>query len=112
MNRRNLVTISVAALSLLVPSAIYAAPVSALNPVHAMFGKEKSVKLDIRNDSQSSIELKVGEKVVTVDAGKSVTLNLPVGTRILANTATPTHEVGSLIAQVSSNLAGATVAVK
>src|SRR3954454_2933283 len=110
----NRLAITVAAISLLAVPAVYAAPASISSPVHAMFGKTKSttVKLSLRNESGSAMEVKVGDKVMTLDPGKPVTLNLEVGTRILANSSTPNHEAGSLIEEVISNHNGATIIIR
>ena len=87
MKRINRLTIAVVATSLLAAPAVYAAPAGISSPVHAMFGKTKSttVKLNLRNDSDSPMDVKVGDKVMTLDPGKPVSLNLEVGTRIVAN---------------------------
>ena len=79
-----------------------------------MFGKSKTatVKFSIRNDSGAPMEVKIEDKIMTLDPGKPVDLNLPVGTRIVANTATPNHATGSLIEEVSKEHAGATIVVR
>jgi len=114
MKRLNRLTIAVVATSLLAAPAVYAAPASISFPVHAMFTKAKSttVKLSLRNDSGSPMEVKVGDKVMTLDPGKPVTLNVEVGTRIVANSATPNHAVGSLIEEVISDHNGATIIIR
>jgi hypothetical protein len=114
MKHLNRLTIAVVATSLLAAPAVYAAPASISSPIHAMFTKTKStsVKLNLRNDSGSAMEVKVGDKVVTLDPGKPVTMNLEVGTRIVANTATPNHAVGSLIEEVVSDHNGATIIIR
>lgn len=114
MNRRNLFAIATIAASLAISPSVYAAT-SIHNPVNAMFGKSKSmksVKLTLVNDSGSPIEIKAGDNVLKLDAGKPLTVNLPEGTRLTANTTTPSHEAGSIIAEVSSTLDGATVHIK
>jgi hypothetical protein len=113
MNSLNRLIVAVAATSLLAVPAVYAAPASISSPVHAMFSKTKSttVKLNLRNDSGSAMEVKVGEQVMTLDPGKPVTLKLEVGTRILANTATPNHPAGSLIEEVIKDHDGATIVI-
>ena len=114
MNRLNRLTIAVVATSLLAVPAVYAAPASISSPVHAMFSKTKSttVKLSLRNDSGSPMEVKVGDKVMTLDPGKPVSLNLEVGTRIVANTSSPNHPAGSLIEEVISDHNGATIIIR
>jgi len=114
MKIRNVFVISAAIVSLAASTAVYAAPTSIHAPVSAMFAKSstKTVKLSLRNDSGVAMELKVGDNVVTLDAGKTVAFKLPVGTRILANATTPTHQAGSLLAEVSSQLDDATISIK
>jgi len=82
------------------------------SPVHAMFAKSKTVNLALRNDSGSPLELKVGDKVMSLDAGKTVALKLPEGTRIVVNAAAPKHPAGELIAEASTDLDDTTVAIK
>ena len=110
----NRLTLAVAAVSLLAVPAVYAAPARISSPVQAMFGKTKSatVKLSLRNDSGSAMEVKVGDKVMTLDPGKPVTLNLEVGTRIVSNSATPNHPAGSLIEEVISDHNNATIIIR
>lgn len=114
MKHFNRLTIAVVASSLLAAPAVYAAPATVSSPIHAMFSKTKttSVKLNLRNDSGAAMEVKVGDKVVTLDPGKPVTMNLEVGTRIVANTATPNHAAGSLIEEVISEHNGATIIIR
>jgi hypothetical protein len=113
MNRNNRFTVlALVASSLLAVPAVYAAPASISSPVHAMFSKTKLVKITLRNDSATAIDVKVEDKVVTLAPGKPVDFSLPVGTRILANTATPNHEAGSVIEQVVSDHNGATISIR
>jgi hypothetical protein len=114
MNRLTRFAVAVATTALLAAPAVYAAPVNITSPIHAMFGKSKSstVKFSIRNESGAPMEVKIDDKVVTLDPGKPVNLELPVGTRIIANTATPNHAVGSVIEQVIKEHAGATIVVR
>lgn len=111
MNRRNLFAIATIAASLIVSPAIYAAT-SIHAPVSAMFGKTKMVKLTLVNDSGTSMQIKAGDDIITLETGKPVTVKLPPGSRVIANTATPIHQAGSLIAEVSDSLNGATVHIK
>ena len=67
-----------------------------------MFAKNKTVKFSLRNDSGASLQLKVGDQIVSLDAGKTVALKLPVGTRILVNAATAKHQAGDLVAEAST----------
>ncbi len=112
MTTRNLFISSIATLALTVAPAVYAAPLSITTPIHASFGKSKDVSISFRNDTTAPIELKVGENLMKVEAGKTLALHLPVGTKVMANTATPNLTAGSLIAQVDTYLSGATLSIK
>jgi hypothetical protein len=112
MKSFNRLTLAVVATSLLAAPAVYAAPATISSPVHAMFAKTKMVKLSLRNDTGSAMEVKVGDKVMTLDPGKPVDLKLEVGTRIVANSTTPNHAVGSIIEEVISEHDGATIVIR
>ena len=83
----------------------------ATQPLHAS-PHIKQVQITLSNDSPVTMELKVGDALVTLDAGKSIVLTLPTGTRILANKADATHTAGDLITQISPELNGAMLHVK
>ncbi len=113
MNRRTLCVLSVAVASVFASGAVYAAPPAAIqSPMHAMFAKVKMVKFSLRNDGGSPLTLKVGEEVVTLEAGKSKAMDLPVGTRILRQEESATGKAGALVAEVSKELSGVTIALK
>ena len=112
MKRRNLVAVVVISSSLLASQAVFAAPTSFHSPINAMFGKTKTVKVTLINDSGAPMEVKCGDDVVKLDAGKPVTLKLTTGTRVVANSASPLHQPGSLIAEVSDSLSGAILHIK
>ena len=112
MRIRSAVFVAVIVAGLSTPAAVYAAPASSDAPVHAMFAKSKTVKVAVRNDSGSPVELKVGDQVISLDAGKTLALKLPIGTRILMNAATPKHQAGELLAEASTGLNNATLAIK
>ncbi|HET6168566.1 MAG TPA: hypothetical protein VFE01_00240 [Terracidiphilus sp.] len=112
MKRRNLIAISCLTASLMASPVVFASPAVTLSSVHAMFGRGKStrvktVRLTLTNDSSVDKNLLAGEKALTVAAGTSVTLDLPVGTRI-----TDAHQPGSLILEVSSHFDGTTIKLK
>jgi hypothetical protein len=113
MNRLNRLTIAFVSASLLAVPAVYAAPAIS-SPVHAMFGKTKSntVKLNLKNESAAPLDVKVGDKVMTLDPGKLVSLSVEVGTRIVSSSDTPNHPAGSLIEQVDKNHNGATIVLR
>jgi hypothetical protein len=112
MKFRNLAITAAVVAAMVTPHIVYASPANLHAPLNAMFAKEKTVKLSLHNGSAGSVEVKVGEELMTLTAGQSVNLNLPVGTRIVANTDTSTVKAGTLIAQVSKELSGAVVTLK
>lgn len=112
MNRRMLSVITLAVASVFASEAVYAAPAAVHAPVHSMFAKSKTVKFNLRNDGTSPLTLKVGEEMMTLEAGKSKALDLPVGTRIVRPEATATAPAGSLVTEVSKELNGVTIALK
>jgi len=112
MKRSTLIATVVVATSLFVSQAVFAAPASINSPVHAMFAKTKTVQISLRNDSSAPMELKAGEEVIKLDAGKTVSLHLPAGTRIVTNDTTPTRPAGTLITEVQSYLSGTTIGIK
>ena len=112
MNRRSLFALTLVVASGFASEAVYAAPASFASPVHAMFAKSKLVKFSVRNDGAAPLTLKVGDETVTLDAGKTKDLELPVGTRIMRQDATATQQAGSLVTEVSKQLSGATIALK
>jgi hypothetical protein len=113
MNRKNLFAIAVVGTSLLASPLVYAAPAGVQSPLHAMFRNQtKPIKLNVRNDSNAAIELKVNDQIMTVEAGKTLDLKVPVGTRILANKTTPNHPAGSLITEVIKEQDGATISIR
>jgi hypothetical protein len=111
MKRLNSLAVTVVAISLLAPSTVFAAP-AGNTPTNAMFAKTKTIHFKLLNDSSSAMEFKVGDSVVKLDAGKSLMVNLPIGARVLCSSATPLHESGSVIAEVTDALNGAIVHVK
>ena len=94
------------------PAVVYAAPGNSNVPTHVSFTKSKTVKMTLRNDSGSPLELKVGEEVMSLDAGKAVAVKVPVGTRIVVNATTSKHQAGDLLAEATTSLDNTTIAIK
>jgi hypothetical protein len=109
MIRRSLFVAPIAVVCLLASQALYASPINIIAPANAMFARSKTVKFQLHNASPSSMELKAGDKVMSVKAGETVHLDLPAGTRIVTNVATETHPAGTLVLEVSSGFDGSTV---
>ncbi len=117
MIRRYLLAAPLAVACLFSSQAVYASPVGNFTPAHAafarsMFSKSKTVKLSLRNESSSTMDFRAGDKIFTVEAGKTVTVDVPPGTRIVSNSATTTKPAGTLIVEVSSNLGGSTIILR
>jgi hypothetical protein len=112
MNRRLLSAAVLVVSSLLSAEAAYAAPTTLPLSLHAMFGKTRMVAFTLRNDSSAPLKVKAGDSVMTIDPGKTLNVKLPAGTSVTAEDATTSHAAGSLIAQVTSDLAGATIAIR
>jgi hypothetical protein len=110
MKIRSAVAVVVAVAGLSLSATVYAAP-TVSSHVYAMFAKSQTVKVSLRNDSGSPLELKVGDQVVSLDAGKTVALKLAIGTRIVVNAATSKHKAGEVLAEASSALDNATLAI-
>jgi hypothetical protein len=106
-------TLSAAAFLAAVPAA-FASVGNIHAPVHAMyFHGEKQIKFSLSNETGAPLELKIGDKVETLQAGQVVPLKLPVGTRITTNTATSSHKVGDLILEVSTSMySNSTLSIK
>jgi hypothetical protein len=112
LKNRSIYAVVVAAACLSASTAVYAKTADTPLLTYVGFAKTKTIKFNLRNDSGAAMELKVGDNVMTLEAGKTLELKLPVGTRILTNAPTPTHQAGSLVAQVSNDLSDTTIAIR
>jgi hypothetical protein len=110
--RIKLVTAAVVvAVGLSVPAAVYAAPANRNVPTQVSFSKTKTVKLALKNASGTAMQLKVGDQIVSLDAGKTVALKVAVGTRIEMNAAAGKHQAGELLAEATSDLDNTTLTI-
>jgi hypothetical protein len=81
---------------------------AALPAAHA----EKKVKFNLQNNTGVPLELKLGDRIATLKEDEVLTVKLPVGTRIITNTATEHHPAGSVVTVVSGFLSSSsTVAI-
>ncbi len=112
MNRLLVSVISVAVASMFASEALFAAPSAVYSPVPAMFAKVKTVKFNLRNDSTTPLVLKVAGETVTLDAGVTKAMDLPLGTRIVRQDASAPDGAGALVTQVVKELSGVTIALK
>ncbi len=112
MNRRTLSTAMLVVCSLITSEAAYAAPAAVPLSLHAMFGKTKMVNFNLRNDTAMPLKLKAGDTVMTIDAGKTLSVKLPAGTNVTTEEATAEKPAGTVVAQVTGDLSGVTISVK
>jgi methionine-rich copper-binding protein CopC len=110
-SRNSLFIAALVATSLFSSQVVNAAVIHVPNPMHAMFGTSKPVQFSLRNDCSSTLELKAGDQTITVEAGKTVKVKIPAGTKVITTTATGHSEAGSVVVEVSDSLSGATVAI-
>jgi hypothetical protein len=109
MIRRSVLIAPIAIACLLASQALYASPINIIAPANAMFARSKTVKFQLHNASSSPMELKAGDKVMTVKAGETIHLDLAAGTRIVTSAASDTHPAGTLVLEVSTGFDGSTV---
>ncbi len=94
-------------LSLLGAQAVFAAPLSGLHvPVAAKMGKVKMVSFKLQNSTSMPITFKAGDQQMTVQAGATSMVKVPVGTQLVAVSDTPMHAAGTVLATVDSDLGG------
>jgi hypothetical protein len=112
MRIRSVFPIALIVAGFMASATVYAAPTNVPSPARIVYVTNQTVKLNLRNDTGSQMELKVGEQVVSLEAGKTVSIKAQVGTRIVVNAATSTHQAGELIAEVGSSMDNATLRIK
>ena len=99
---------------LAIAPASYASVGNTHPPMHAMFSKgQKTIKINLRNNTGAPFELKIGDKVSSLHEGEAMDFKLPIGSRVLANTETEHHKVGDLIFEASnSGYSDATIVIE
>ncbi|MEO6801953.1 MAG: hypothetical protein ABI197_01775 [Granulicella sp.] len=112
MKIRSVFVAAVAVACMGASTAVYARTADTPSLTYVGFTKSKTVTFSLRNDSGAAMELKVGDSVMTIESGKTVKVKLPVGTRIVTNTATATRKAGSLVEEVSNDLSDATITLR
>jgi hypothetical protein len=109
MNRSIVTTMALAA-SLLSGAAMYAETPASI-PATTV-ASTKLVHFSLRNDTTAPITLQAGTQELTIQPGKATSVKLPVGTNVIAETATPNRAAGTVLVQVAELLNAATVALK
>ncbi len=104
MKRRSVITAVVLGISILTSEAMYASPVAAPSPMHAMFNGQKLVKFNLRNATDAPLKVKAGDVEMTLAPGQNVPLKLPVGSKIVVEEATAHYAQGSVLAVVTDDI--------
>ena len=104
MKLRSAFAACIAAAFLAAVPASYAAVTHIQPEMHAFFHGEKQVKFNLRNETGVPLELKIGDKTATLKDGEVMPLKLPVGTRVVTNTATDRLKAGDVLVEVSASM--------
>jgi hypothetical protein len=112
-SRSSLFIAALVATSFVSSQALNAAVIHVPATTHAMYGSSdsKPIQFSLRNDCDSTVELKAGDQTFTVEAGKTLKVAVPTGTKIITTSATGHSAAGSTVVEVSKSLSGATVAI-
>ncbi len=100
------------ALSLTAIAPMWAAPVHVKAPVQAKFGKSKLVSFTLRNDGTTTIQLKTNKSEMSLEPGKTLSVELAVGDQIIAQTNSASFHKGDVVAVVDPVLNHATMILK
>ena len=92
----------------LAPCAAFASTAHVIPATNAFFGT-RMVHFNLRNQTGAAIELRAGDKTMTVEAGKTVEFKLADGTQVINTTKTDKREAGAVICQASSAINDTTV---
>jgi len=111
LNRRLTAATMVVLTSMLAGQAVYAAPVAVHLPVHAVFSHSKTVSFSLRNDTKAPIKLLAGTTEMTLAPGKTVSVKLALGDKIVSEDSTPHYAAGAVVAVASAELSDSTVAL-
>jgi hypothetical protein len=106
MLRNKVLSIALLATTIALPAQIIFAPTALMAST-----KQQMVKLAVRNDSTTSLDLQLGDQKVTIAPGKTMDLKLPVGTRITTASQTPHTPSGTFIIEVTTSNNNSTIAI-
>jgi hypothetical protein len=110
--RRSLAALSMlAAVTLISPSVQAASTPTRPTLLQVSGGKAKIVQLSLHNNFSSPVELRAGDTVITLAPGKTMSVKLPAGTRIVTNSDTGKLKSGDLLIEVLASFNGATISV-
>jgi hypothetical protein len=93
-----------------VPAIASASTLRAPAGMAAFFGSH-TVKMSVHNATGGPLQIAVGDKSMTVEAGKTVEVSGMDGTPITVTVATRNHAAGEVLSHLSKDFAGATISV-
>jgi hypothetical protein len=96
-------------------AATVSMPVFAARNVHTANGnanKHNTVHVTLANDTQQTIAVKAGDQEMKLEPGKTSSVALMVGDKVIAEDAGPTHPAGEVLIVASSAVDQATIHVK
>jgi hypothetical protein len=112
MNRRILAAAMATCLSVFAVPAVWAAPTSfPLFSNNAKAPKSKKVNFQIRNDGAAPLTISTGADQYTIQPHRAISLKLDQGTMVTAVNASGKTAAGSVLATVSAQLEGNTLAI-
>lgn len=77
----------------------------------SVFSRKKTITLSLRNASPAVLELRAGERILTLEPGKTATVVLPLGVEIVFNKSTSKSKAGDLVVTAAGYLDQTTVTV-
>ena len=75
----------------------------------SVFTRKKAITVSFWNASAAVLELRAGEKLLTLEPGKTETVVLPLGVEIVFNKTTSKNKAGDLVVTVAAYLDQTTV---
>lgn len=84
-------------------------PVTKDNAGLSILSRKKTITLTLRNASAAALELRAGEKRLTLEPGESETLVLPLGVEVCFNKPTAKSKAGDLVVTAAAYLDQTTV---
>ncbi len=112
MLRNKVLSLAVLAATVIIPvQAVFAASTPERTMVSYTGSNQKLIKFTMRNTGSAPLDLRLGDQTVTIAAGKTMEVKLPVGTRITTVSETPRTPAGTLILEVSSANSNTTVSI-
>ena len=78
----------------------------------SLVGRKKRVIINVKNVSAEALELSAGDRPVTVEAGRTLPVEVPVGEALAFRKATGAHAAGELLIKAEVYFDHSTVTVR